>query len=140
LNFFPAVHLDNDLRYIPRFSPRKLAPFACGNLCFPAFHAMGRGIELRMARGLAGFLNSTLFDNYFRQFSGHTQVNSTDLRQVLYPSKDLLAKIGSRIQDALPEQAELDRIVHDVLHILPETMSAFEATTRLDDAKAVLKR
>jgi hypothetical protein len=23
LNFFPAVHLDNDLRYIPRFSPRR---------------------------------------------------------------------------------------------------------------------
>jgi adenine-specific DNA-methyltransferase len=46
------------------------------------FHALGKPLELNFARGLALFLNSSLVDRYFRQFSGHTQVNATDLRSL----------------------------------------------------------
>jgi hypothetical protein len=35
LNFFSAVHLDNDLRYIPRFSPRKCAQLVFCDLSTP---------------------------------------------------------------------------------------------------------
>src|SRR5690348_17119386 len=56
------------------------------------FHENGNGLDLTLARGLARFLNSTLVDNYFRQFSGHTQVNSTDLRNLRYPSRTDLVR------------------------------------------------
>jgi adenine-specific DNA-methyltransferase len=44
------------------------------------FHRKGGGLPVTLAKGLAAFLNSTLVDLFFRQFSGHTQVNATDLR------------------------------------------------------------
>ena len=47
-----------------------------------------------MALGLAVYLNSTMIDNYFRQFNGHTQVNATDLRLLKYPSKKVLIDLG----------------------------------------------
>jgi len=103
------------------------------------YHVGGKGMDVALAKGLTIFLNSTLFDSYFRQFSGHTQVNSTDLRQILYPSRALLTAIGTKVEDALPPQAELDSLVNRTFNILPETMNAFEASKRLDDAKAILK-
>ncbi|MBI4026554.1 MAG: Eco57I restriction-modification methylase domain-containing protein [Verrucomicrobia bacterium] len=49
------------------------------------FHANGHGLERSLAVGLYAFLNSTVVDQYFRRFSGHTQVNATDLRTLTYP-------------------------------------------------------
>jgi adenine-specific DNA-methyltransferase len=40
------------------------------------------------------FLNSTALDEYFRTFNGHTQVNATDLKQIKYPSRDVLMALG----------------------------------------------
>jgi len=54
------------------------------------FHRNGEGLQPRLARGLAAFLNSTAVDQYFRIFSGHTQVNATDLRNLHYPSAEKL--------------------------------------------------
>ncbi|MGB3797831.1 MAG: Eco57I restriction-modification methylase domain-containing protein [Alteraurantiacibacter sp.] len=50
------------------------------------FHAGGRGLPERLAQGLANFLNSEAVDDYFRTFSGHTQVNATDLRNLHFPT------------------------------------------------------
>ena len=50
------------------------------------FHARGAGLPERLALGLARYLNSQAVDTYFRTFSGHTQVNATDLRNLHYPS------------------------------------------------------
>jgi hypothetical protein len=58
------------------------------------FHSGKRGISKNLARGLSVFLNSTLVDAQFRRFSGHTQVNSTDLRLLKYPSHDALIHLG----------------------------------------------
>ena len=33
-------------------------------------------------------------DEQFRRFSGHTQVNATDLRLMKYPSRDILTRLG----------------------------------------------
>ena len=61
------------------------------------FHLRGMGLEMRLARGLSAFLNSTVLDNYFRIFSGHTQVNATDLRALRFPSLSRLVALGERV-------------------------------------------
>ena len=66
---------------------------------------------MTLARGLAAFLNSTVFDQYFRLFSGHTQVNATDLRNLHYPTREQLERIGSRVREKFPDQDALDAIV-----------------------------
>lgn len=58
------------------------------------FHENKRGLPQALAHGLAVFLNSTAVDEYFRRFSGHTQVNATDLRLMKYPSRSALIEIG----------------------------------------------
>jgi adenine-specific DNA-methyltransferase len=58
------------------------------------FHEDGAGLPLNLARGLAAFLNSDAVDQYFRIFSGHTQVNATDLRSLHYPSRADLVALG----------------------------------------------
>jgi len=61
-------------------------------------HWEKRGIEPTLARGLALFLNATVTDLHFRNFSGHTQVNATDLRSMRYPSRQLLIEFGKWAQ------------------------------------------
>lgn len=58
------------------------------------FHENKCGLPQALARGLAAFLNSTIVDDNFRRFSGHTQVNATDLKQMKYPSRATLIALG----------------------------------------------
>ncbi len=58
------------------------------------FHRAGAGLPDEIALGLAAFLNSTAVDDYFRLFSGHTQVNATDLRNLHFPSLEDLKRLG----------------------------------------------
>jgi adenine-specific DNA-methyltransferase len=58
------------------------------------FHFQKKGIDPVVACGLTCFLNSTELDKHFRVFSGHTQVNATDLRNMRYPRRDFLNIIG----------------------------------------------
>lgn len=58
------------------------------------FHYGKKGLPEELARGLAVYLNSTVLDKYFRRFSGHTQVNATDLRIIKYPSRQALVELG----------------------------------------------
>ncbi len=58
------------------------------------FHSGKQGIPENLARGLTVFLNSTAVDEQFRLFSGHTQVNATDLRLLKYPSHESLTRLG----------------------------------------------
>ncbi|MFQ6289549.1 Eco57I restriction-modification methylase domain-containing protein [Yersinia enterocolitica] len=58
------------------------------------FHENKRGLPQDLARGLAVFLNSGIVDDNFRRFSGHTQVNATDLKQMKYPSREVLMELG----------------------------------------------
>ncbi len=62
------------------------------------FHRDGKGIESALAAGLAVFLNSSTVDRYVRQFSGHTQINATDLRLLRYPDEETLLRVGANVQ------------------------------------------
>jgi len=72
-------------------------------------------MPINLAKGLAAFLNSTILDEYFRQFSGHTQVNATDLRALKYPHKESLEMLGRRIVESDMPQKVLDRLVDKAL-------------------------
>ena len=78
------------------------------------FHSRGRGLSPDLARGLAVFLNSSLLDRYFRLFSGHTQVNATDLRKVRYPSREQMLRLGREMRTVLPDQQKIDAAVEKV--------------------------
>lgn len=60
------------------------------------FHFSKKGLNLDVAKGLCMFLNSTIVDSYFRQVSGNTQVNVSDLRYLKYPDLNKLVLIGKK--------------------------------------------
>lgn len=76
------------------------------------FHSGGKGLAEELAYGLMAYLNSTAVDECFRRFSGHTQVNATDLRALPYPSRRVLLELGrwARVQTEL-SQDMIDRKV-----------------------------
>lgn len=75
------------------------------------FHHRGAGLDRDTAVGLSLWLNSSVVDRYFRTFSGHTQVNATDLRVLRYPSVAALRRLGSRPAEHLPDQVDIDATV-----------------------------
>jgi adenine-specific DNA-methyltransferase len=75
------------------------------------FHAKGQGLSANLAKGLALYLNSSLFDRYFRLFSGHTQVNATDLKKMCYPSREQLLRLGAHVKDQMPDHEIIDMIL-----------------------------
>lgn len=74
-------------------------------------HDGGRGFDEDLARGLAAYLNTSRVDAYFRVFSGHTQVNATDLRQMRFPSQRVLRALGAMAST----QTDLDGLLEAVL-------------------------
>ncbi|KAF6558337.1 Eco57I restriction-modification methylase domain-containing protein [Paenibacillus sp. EKM202P] len=78
------------------------------------YHNNGAGLDLIFAKGLSIYLNSTLVDRYFRQFSGNTQVNATDLRMIRYPSYIQLCRLGSTYDGQLPNQQVIDQLVDEI--------------------------
>ncbi len=73
------------------------------------FHENKHGLPEPLARGLAVFLNTTAVDEHFRRFSGHTQVNATDLRLMKYPSRDALTELGEwAMQQGTLSQDKID--------------------------------
>jgi len=75
------------------------------------FHLHGKGLPHELAKGLALYLNSTVADQYFRQFSGHTQVNATDLRKMPYPPHEQLLRLGAYLKEVMPNQETIDAII-----------------------------
>lgn len=94
------------------------------------YHRGGRGLPLLLALGLSAYLNCTLVDDYVRSFSGHTQINATDLRQLRYPSSEELVGLGGVLVDrSWPGQSELDELVAEHLPTVSESSLAFELAT-----------
>ncbi len=106
------------------------------------YHCNGKGLNPVLAKGLTLFLNSTWVDQYFRQFSGHTQVNATDLRAMRYPSREQLVNLGEYAQNGTPlSQREIDDLVAKELFGMTdeEQAQALQRRTRVQEALSILK-
>ena len=105
------------------------------------FHYNGAGLDLALARGLAAYLNSTLIDEHFRQFSGHTQVNATDLRTLPYPTAPQLRTLGARIGAVPPAQQILDSIIEEELFAMQgnQEYDPIHTKQRIAEARDILK-
>jgi adenine-specific DNA-methyltransferase len=68
-------------------------------------------LDRDLAWGLWAFLNSTVLDQYFRRFSGHTQVNATDLRALAYPDGKTLREMGRERMELGFDQETIDELI-----------------------------
>lgn len=102
------------------------------------FHQTGGGLGMDLAKGLTAFLNSTLLDEYLRQFNGHTQVNAADLRNIKYPSRARLEALGGTIGDRFPPQEELDRLIESKLMGMAKKKNLLQVKQKIGEALAVL--
>lgn len=109
------------------------------------FHRRDEGLPRELAEGLAAYLNSTLVDEYFRQFNGHTQVNATDLRSLRYPTVEALHRMGRKIKDGDHIQETFDQALKDELQEPDEAEQVasgadpVQARGKIDDAVAIIK-
>lgn len=74
------------------------------------FHAGNCGLDEELARGLTLWLNSSVIDRFFRTFSGHTQVNATDLRTLRFPRPQTLRQLG---RTATASQDDVDSLISE---------------------------
>ena len=104
------------------------------------FHDNGQGLPLHLAVGLTAYLNSGLVDSFFRQFSGHTQVNASDLRTLPYPNRKTLERIGRSVNGVMPSQETIDQLIaKELSHMTNDAADPLNARKRIDDALAILK-
>ena len=76
------------------------------------FHISSHGMDEDLAKGIAVWLNSSVIDKFFRTFSGHTQVNATDLRTLRFPTADTLRDLG---RNSVASQLEVDSLVKELI-------------------------
>ncbi len=102
------------------------------------YHSRGHGLPELLAKGLTLYLNSTLVDIYFRQFSGHTQVNVNDLKYMKYPDMAALLRMGRHFNGVLPSQYEIDQIVVKELE-MDGQMTLIDAKRKIEEALGLLR-
>lgn len=105
-------------------------------------HRDGGPIDRRLAFGLAAFLNSTISDLFFRQWSGHTQVNAADLRLFPLPTANQLTTLGDAVLGQAARSRDVDELVATIVSDLApgETeMEAVMAFKRIGEARDILK-
>lgn len=136
---------------VKRFSAKEEVRRVAAAVCEPArlsgeyfgfenhlnyFHRGGQGLSLQMAKGLAVYLNSTVVDFYFRQFSGHTQVNAADLRSLRYPSQESLERIGQQVNGEFPTQEAIDKLISEESGMAGDDPAKVQK--RIEEARSVL--
>lgn len=126
----PEGHYVVTRRFSAKEERRRVVAVVCdpddlppGNIGFEnhlnVFHDHNQGLDPQLALGLCLWLNSTVLDRYFRMFSGHTQVNATDLRSLRYPSRQQLFHLGAALGHCTwPDQEKIDALV--TRHVLEQ--------------------
>ncbi len=102
------------------------------------FHAAGDPLERDVAVGLATYLNSRFVDRYFRTFSGHTQVNASDLRKLRYPAIADLAALGASLRRVLTD-LQADRAVRRHCKELRTVPNVDPIQERINEGVSVLR-
>lgn len=103
------------------------------------YHAGRQGFDRELAAGLAVWLNSSLVDRCFRQFSGHTQVNAADLRALPYPSRAALRRMGTGAGSELFSERHVDDAVDKEAADMGEEENPLHAQRRIDEALKMVK-
>lgn len=101
-------------------------------------HRQNAGLSMGLAKGLAAFLNSTAVDMYFRQFSGHTQVNASDLRSMCFPGFDELEYLGRIVGEKFPPESHLNDLIEKVIPSMQEARYSIEAREKIRAAVEIL--
>lgn len=102
-------------------------------------HKDGRGLSPALAKGLALFLNGTAVDAYFRQFSGHTQVNARDLRSLRFPNRETLERLGRHVNGRMPSTDEINRLIREEIPSMSEGDDPIANKAKVESALDVLK-
>lgn len=103
------------------------------------FHANKKGIDRKIALGLYIYLNSTLLDKYYRLFSGHTQVNATDLRAIHYPNIDSLRRMGHKIKRLNLNHKQIDRILEkEIIKMSGDTNNPLANSDKINQTLEIL--
>lgn len=66
-------------------------------------------LEPRLAKGLVAYLASTIVDLFFRQFSGHTQVNAADIHAIPLPPIDMLNSLSGLFHENVVRAEAVDQ-------------------------------
>jgi adenine-specific DNA-methyltransferase len=148
----PAGHYVLVKRFSAKEEPRRVAAAVCDPRAVPGrqvafenhlnyYHINNAGLPPDLARGLALYLNSTLIDIYFRQFSGHTQVNAADLRMLRYPSREGLERLGARSGSGPLSQHEIDASLEEEIRRMAHNQSPnpVAAKQKIDEALRILR-
>lgn len=103
------------------------------------FHFNKNGIDKEVSLGLFVYLNSTLLDKYYRLFGGHTQVNATDLRTILYPSLDSLERMGRNVGTIESNQEKIDKILEqEIIRVSGNTKNPLLEQEKIDQALEII--
>ncbi|MCL6097626.1 MAG: N-6 DNA methylase [Bacteroidetes bacterium] len=104
------------------------------------FHMNNKPLPHETAKGLTLYLNSTLVDQYFRLFNGHTQVNADDLRYLPFPGIERLNSIGNHFYGELPNQEEIDSIIEEELFEMAKDKNLVLISSKINEALYILKQ
>ena len=115
------------------------APYVAFDNKLNVLHSGNAGLPEMLAKGLAAFLNSTVVDSYFRQFSGHTQVNAGDLRTLRFPDTDTLVRLGQKVDgDSLVPYA-IDGLLSQEIPVMTDSVQATATEKRIEETIEMLK-
>ncbi len=99
---FERIGLENHLNYIYKY---------------------GGLLTAEEAYGIAGLLNTSIVDIFFRMLNGSTQVNAVDIENLPFPSIENIRIIGEAVIKLKPAIGqELDRLVINILKVNPQIL------------------
>ena len=103
------------------------------------YHINQRGFSKSLAVGLSVYLNSSLVNRFVQQFSGHTQINATDLRSLKYPDRQTLERIGKLSRGATLSQQEADNLIERELVHMTDDKNPLMAQRKIDEALEIIR-